>query len=113
MNKKNLQNKQNSSKIPTQINSSCEKTKSSTDNQNSDHFNTSFAAETYSGTFNKNESSSSGLKAKFWDYLLDNLQAAVGEIFQTCENEKSINKCNVRLLLLAINKRPILLKNVI
>jgi hypothetical protein len=90
MNKKNLQSKQNKSTVRT----------SSINSQNSNNnnsYNTPVTAQPFSDTLNKN-SHHSPSKAKFWEYLLDNLHAAVSEVFQTCENEKSINKCNVFIL---------------
>jgi len=88
MNKKNLQSKQ---KVRTSsINSQ-------NSNNNNNSYNTPVTTQPFSDTFNKNSYPS---KAKFWEYLLDNLHATVSEVFQTCENEKSINKCNVFILYL-------------
>lgn len=44
-----------------------------------------------------------GLRARHWGFLFRNLQQAVDEIYQTCEDDESIVECKVRLTLSLID----------
>ncbi len=45
-----------------------------------------------------NETKESDIRDRYWTYLFENLKRAVDEIYQTCEHDKSISDCKVKLL---------------